>query len=68
MYEKIPTSGMKHEEWLELRKTGIGGSDAGTVCGLNPYGNLMKLYRDKTSPETEELDSEAVRQGHDLGG
>lgn len=66
MYEKIPTAGMAREEWLKLRKTGIGGSDAGTVCGLDPYGSLMKLYHDKTSDKTEELDSEAVRQGHDL--
>lgn len=66
MYEKIPTAGLKQEEWLKLRKTGIGGSDAGTVCGLNPYGSLMKLYHDKTSAEIEETDNEAVRQGHDL--
>lgn len=66
MYEKVPTIGMSREEWMQLRKTGIGGSDAGTVCGLNPYGSLMKLYHDKTSDETDELDSEAVRQGHDL--
>lgn len=66
MYEKIPISNMGHEEWLALRKTGIGGSDAGTVCGLNPYGSLMKLYHDKTGDVTDELDSEAVRQGHDL--
>lgn len=66
MYEKIPISNMSHEEWLALRKTGIGGSDAGTVCGLNPYGSLMKLYYDKTGSAAEEPDSEAVRQGHDL--
>ena len=35
MYEKISTVGMSREEWLRLRKTGIGGSDAGAVCGLN---------------------------------
>lgn len=66
MFEKIPTAGMDRKEWLRLRKTGIGGSDAGTVCGMNPYGNLMKLFRDKTSDEMEETDSEAVRIGHDL--
>lgn len=66
MYEKIPILNMGHEEWLALRKTGIGGSDAGTVCGLNPYSSLMKLYHDKTGGVTEEADSEAARQGHDL--
>lgn len=66
MYEKIPTAGMSSEEWLTLRKTGIGGSDAGSICGVNPFGSPMKVYHDKTSSGVEELDSEAVRQGHDL--
>lgn len=66
MYQKTSTAKMSNEEWLALRKTGIGGSDAGTVCGLNPYSSPMKLFHDKTSKETEELDNEAVRQGHDL--
>lgn len=66
MYEKIPTAGMDSREWLMLRKTGIGGSDAGTVCGLNPYSSPMKLFYDKTSEDIEERDNEAMRQGHDL--
>lgn len=66
MYEKIPTAGMSSEEWLTLRKTGIGGSDAGSICGVNPFGSPMKVYHDKTSSGVEELDNEAVRQGHDL--
>ena len=66
MYEKISIAGLENHEWLALRKTGIGGSDAGAVCGLNPYSSPMKLFYDKTSDEIEELDNEAVRQGHDL--
>lgn len=66
MYEKIPTAGMGSREWLMLRKTGIGGSDAGAVCGLNPYSSPMKLFFDKTTEEAEEQDNEAMRQGHDL--
>ena len=57
---------MSSEEWLTLRKTGIGGSDAGSICGVNPFGSPMKVYHDKTSSGVEELDNEAVRQGHDL--
>ena len=63
---KIPTAGMSRQEWLRLRKEGIGGSDAGAVCGLNPYASPMSVYRDKTSDETEEKDNEAMRQGRDL--
>ena len=66
MCEKIPVSKMGREEWLALRRTGIGGSDAGAVCGLNPYSSPMKVFRDKTTDEIEEQDSEAVRIGHDL--
>lgn len=66
MYKKISTANMTSTEWLALRKTGIGGSDAGAVCGLNPYSSPMKVFYDKTSEEIRELDSEAVRQGHDL--
>lgn len=66
MYKKTATANMTNEEWLALRKTGIGGSDAGTVCGLNPYSSPVKLFHDKTGGEIEELDNEAVRQGHDL--
>lgn len=66
MYEKIPIKGMPQLEWLQLRKTGIGGSDAGAICGLNPYSSAMKVFRDKTGNAVEEQDSEAIRIGHDL--
>lgn len=66
MYTKTSTAGMSREAWLKLRKTGIGGSDAGAICGLNPYSSPMKVYQDKTCPESEELDNESIRQGHDL--
>ena len=66
MAEKISLAGMSNEEWLRLRKTGIGGSDAGAICGVNPFSSAMKVFKDKTSEEVEEQDSEAVRIGHDL--
>ena len=66
MFEKIPTSNMTNEEWLKLRKTGIGGSDAGAVCGVNPYSSAIKVFRDKTSDNVDESDNEAIRIGHDL--
>lgn len=66
MFEKISLAGLNNMEWLRLRKTGIGGSDAGAICGVNPYSSAMKVFRDKTSEDVEEQDSEAVRIGHDL--
>ena len=46
MCKSISTLGMEREEWLRLRKGGIGGSDAGAVCGLNPYSSPMSVYWD----------------------
>ena len=37
--KRISTVNMSHEEWLELRRKTIGGSDAGAICGLNPYAS-----------------------------
>ena len=66
MYEKIPLKGQTNAEWLKLRKSGIGGSDAGAICGLNPYSSPMHVFVDKTSKDIQEKDSESIRIGHDL--
>lgn len=66
MYTKEPISEVSHEEWLQMRKTGIGGSDAGAICGVSPYSSAMVVYQDKTSDALGEIDSEAMRQGRDL--
>ena len=66
MFEKIPTAQLDTKEWLQLRKTGIGGSDAGAVCGVNPYSSPMKVFHDKTVAGVEEKNNEAIRIGHDL--
>lgn len=66
MFEKIPTAQLDTKEWLQLRKTGIGGSDAGAVCRVNPYSSPMKVFHDKTVDGVEEKNNEAIRIGHDL--
>ena len=37
-----------HEEWLQIRNKYIGGSDAGTVIGTNPYKSRYSLWAEKT--------------------
>ena len=37
MEKLLATANIGHDEWLQARKTGIGGSDAGAICGLNPF-------------------------------
>ena len=55
-----------HDQWLEYRRTGIGGSDAATVVGLNPYSSLYTLYNDKLGLIPAKEDNEAMRQGRDF--
>lgn len=66
MGKLISTKDMAREEWLKYRQKGIGGSDAGAICGVNPYSTALKVYQDKTSEEPEIPDSESMRQGRDL--
>lgn len=44
----VSTLNMDHETWLQYRKKGIGGSDAGSICGLNPYSTAISVFQDKT--------------------
>ena len=47
------------DEWLRLRREGIGGSDALAVLGLDPWKTRMEVYLDKTG------DSRAEREQTD---
>lgn len=46
MITKIRTK--SHEEWLALRHKYIGGSDAASVIGLNPFMSRYALWAEKT--------------------
>lgn len=39
------------EKWLELRTTGIGGSDVGAIMGLNKYASPLTIYLSKKNVE-----------------
>lgn len=39
------------EKWLDLRRTGIGGSDAGAIMGLNKYASPLTVYLSKKNVE-----------------
>lgn len=41
------TKDMSKEEWLNARKGGIGGSDASSVLGFNPYRSSISVYLEK---------------------
>ena len=63
---KIPTLGMRREDWLEERRKSIGGSDAAGILGLNRYSSPFTLWLDKTGQLPEKEETEAMRIGRDL--
>jgi putative phage-type endonuclease len=44
----VDTRKMEHADWLEVRKQGIGGSDAAAAVGLSPYQSPLELWLEKT--------------------
>lgn len=64
--EKISIAKMSHDEWIEERKKGIGGSDAAGIVGLNAYTTPYSIWVDKTGRIPPKEDNEAMRQGRDL--
>lgn len=49
----VSTSDMTRGDWLEVRKQGIGGSDAAAAVGLNPYKSQLELWLEKTGRDAE---------------
>ncbi|CAG9239499.1 Endonuclease [Paraburkholderia caribensis] len=49
----INTLNLDREDWLAVRKTGIGGSDAAAAIGLNPYKSMLELWLEKTGRDAE---------------
>lgn len=62
----ISTVDLSREDWLEYRRSGIGGSDAATIVGLQRFGSQLELWADKRGLLPPKEDSEVMRQGHDL--
>ena len=54
------TKAMSREEWLEVRKQGIGSSDAAAACGLNPYMSMLELWMIKTGRVQDHFEEKGV--------
>jgi putative phage-type endonuclease len=55
-------------QWLEERRTGIGGSDIAPILGLSKYRTALEVYKEKIgelSPD-EEANADRKRLGHRL--
>lgn len=64
--KKIKTANMSREDWLNLRRHSIGGSDAAAIVGLNEYASPFSVWADKRGLTEDKPDNEAMRQGRDL--
>lgn len=55
-----------HEEWLDIRKSGIGSSEVATIVGLNPWETPYQLWRRKVGIDEPKQENAAMRNGHHL--
>ena len=63
----VPVWDMTEEEWLNAREGGIGGSDAGTIAGVNKYKSQYELWGEKTGViQREFTGNDATEWGHTL--
>ncbi len=60
------TENMPYEDWLALRKLGIGGSDASVVCGISRYKSPVELWMEKTDQIHAQEAGEAAYWGTQL--
>lgn len=64
--ELVLPPGAGRREWLMMRRTGIGGSDASTLVGLSKYTSTTELWMDKSGQLpliVEATPSEAAEMG-----
>lgn len=67
MAELVNIKDLTREEWLQERMTGIGGSDAGTILGVNKWKSKTQLFFEKTNPEMiQEISNDAIHFGNVL--
>ncbi|WP_035099214.1 YqaJ viral recombinase family protein [Anoxybacteroides tepidamans] len=58
---------LSHEQWMEYRKKGIGGSDVGAIVGLDKYRSAFSVYLEKIGAiSLADEESEAAYWGRTL--
>lgn len=62
----VPTTDLTHNEWLEWRKKGIGGSDCAAICGLSRYNSPLGVYLDKVGESQPLEDNPRMKAGRIL--
>lgn len=49
----VGTKDLDRQQWLQIRKGGIGSSDAAAAVGLNPYKSQLELWMEKTGRDAD---------------
>lgn len=57
------TVGLAETDWLALRRTGLGSSDAPAVVGLSPWASPLGVWLDKTGQAPDRPATEAMTLG-----
>ncbi|WP_350588123.1 lambda-exonuclease family protein [Psychrobacter sp. 78a-MNA-CIBAN-0178] len=52
----VNTKDLSREDWLQVRKQGIGSSDAAAACGIHPYLSMLELWMIKTGRMSSDID------------
>jgi len=60
------TKDLSRDEWLAVRRKGIGGSDIAAICGLNPFKSPLDVYLEKTGRVTDTPPNEKMKWGNIL--
>lgn len=60
------TKVLTREEWLKIRRRGIGGSDAAAIAGLSRYRSPVKVYMEKLGLIEDTEENEAMYWGTKL--
>ena len=53
----VNTKDLSREDWLQVRKQGIGSSDAAAACGIHPYLSMLELWMIKTGRMSSDIDT-----------
>ena len=44
---------LSYAEWLQVRRSGIGGSDSAAALGLSPWKSALELWQEKTTGQSQ---------------
>lgn len=53
----VNTKDLSREDWLQVRRQGIGSSDAAAACGIHPYLSMLELWMIKTGRMDSNIDT-----------